>query len=684
MTSKNPLKSPTNIAYLVIRDGKKWSDVLKLIPGKTVTIGRSPNSQIVIKDEQASRQHAEIFFTEGRWILRDLSSRNGTAIGNERVFGDCKLKPGDVIWIAGTQLAFVTDLSKAYNRKVFAKVEIGGATVSGLELQDEATITLEAPTIAEPTNIVQRAQKTRFLQGGHQLESANESKAMLDATRLCRLAFELANESTPRAIAQMAIDCLIEGTNVDAGAVLMVPASRRTTSDPDKLEVLAWRSENRPEYQRVSKYLAETVLNSGEAVLAREVKDDSALGMRDESGRIHATGVIAAPIRMNNRSIGLVHLYSTRTDDLLDAEDLEFTLAVAETVAMALRTRYREQKLVEDLSKTRSEIDQLRSRLGVESEIIGASPAMYRVHEAVAKAAPSNATVLIRGESGVGKELVARSVHFSSPRKNGPFVCINCAALSESLLESELFGHEKGAFTGATDRKMGKFEAADKGTLMLDEIGEMSLSIQAKFLRVLEGHPFERVGGSNAIKTNVRVIAATNRDLEEHVRKGAFRKDLFFRLHVIQIEVPSLRYRPEDIVILADHFLQKFNAETGRKITGFTPQAMAQLQRYRWPGNVRELKNVVERAVVLARGNEIHLDELLLTNLATNTESQFDFGTIIPPFEAISLEEMEQRHIEATLQATEWNKSKTAQILKIERSTLDRKIKKYGIEGERN
>ncbi len=680
MVSGNQAKSPANTAYLVIRDGKKWSDVFRLTPGRTVTIGRSPTSQIVIKDEQASRQHAEIFLSDGKWMLRDLSSRNGTAVGQERVYGDRKLKPGDVIWIASTQMAFVLNLSTAYNRKIFSKVEIGRETVSGLEVADENTVSVCGPVIAEPTHIVQRVQRPKILQADEEIPHIEDSKFNVDATRLCRLAFELANETTPRAIARMAIDCLIEGTHVDAGAVLMVPANRPTTNDPDKLEILAWRSENQPRYQRISKFLTETVLNSGEAVLARDIEDDSALGLRDESGQIHATGVIAAPIRMNRRVVGLVHLYTTDKKELLDVDDLEFTLAVAETVAMALRTRYREQKLVEDLTKTRSEIDQLRSQLGVDSEIVGASPAMFRVHEEVAKAAPSNATVLIRGESGVGKELVARSVHFSSPRKAGPFVCLNCAALTESLLESELFGHEKGAFTGATDRKIGKFEAAHNGTLMLDEIGEMSLSIQAKFLRVLEGHPFERVGGSKAIKTDVRVIAATNRDLEDDVRKGAFRKDLFFRLHVIQIEVPALRYRPEDVLLLAEYFLNKFNSETGRRITGFSPQARTQLQRYRWPGNVRELKNVIERAVVLARENEIQLDDLLLTNLATASESRFDFGTIISHYVPASLEEVEKQHIEATLESTEWNKSKTAQILGIERSTLDRKIKRYDIE----
>lgn len=686
MGNENKRQSATKIAYLVIRDGKKWSDVFRLMPGRTVTIGRSPTNQIVIKEDQASRQHAEIFMTDGSWTVRDLSSRNGTAVGNERVLGDRKLAPGDIIWIASTQMAFVTDLSSAYNRKVFSRVEIGSETVTGLEVEEESDdqATISELKITEPTQITHRRQKPRFLQNDEEAldedEIEAESQSSRSATQLCRLAFDLANETTPRAIARMALDCLADVTKNDAGAVLMVPKNRRTTVDPEKLEILAWRSDALPEYQRVSEFLAETVLRSGEAVLARDVQDDSALGLRDSSGRIHATSVIAAPIRMNNRSIGLVHLYSTSAKEGLRPNDLEFTLAVAETVAMALRTRYREQKLVEDLTKTRTQIDQLRNQLGVESEIVGASPAMYRVHEQVSKAAPSRATVLVRGESGVGKELVARAVHFSSDRRNGPFVCLNCAALSESLLESELFGHEKGAFTGATDRKAGKFEAADKGTLMLDEIGEMSPAIQAKFLRVLEGHPFERVGGSKAIKTDVRVIAATNRDMEDDVRRGTFRKDLYFRLHVVQIDVPPLRHRPEDIHELADYFLQKFNAETGRRITGFSPQAQHQLKRYRWPGNVRELKNVIERAVVLARGEIIQLDELLLTNLSTASESQFDMGTIVQEYQPESLQEVEQRHIDATLRATNWNKSKSAQILGIERSTLDRKIRKFGIQ----
>ncbi len=680
MVSPAKKNSAKSFGYLVIRDGKKWSDVFRLVPGRTVTIGRSPTNQIVIKEDQASRQHAEIFQSNGKWTVRDLNSRNGTAVGDERVTADRVLAPGDVIWIAGTQLAFVHDLSSAYDRKVFSRVEIGdgGETVMGLEADDDQ------PTMSdmevEPTTITHRRQKTRFLEEGDFGDGADDEATStgVAATKLCRLAFALAKEATARGIARVALDSLIEDTHVDAGAVLMIPPTQPNTVDPYSLEIIAWRSENRPEYQRVSKFLCETVIKEGEAVLARDIQDDSALGLRDSKGEIHATSVICAPIRVNNRTRGLIHLYSTRPEGLLNPDDLEFTLAVAETVALALRTRFREQKLVEDLSKTKHEIDALRRQMGVDSEIVGSSPAMLDVHRQIAKAAPSNATVLIRGESGVGKELVARAVHYSSERRKGPFVCLNCAALSESLLESELFGHERGAFTGATERKLGKFEAADKGTLMLDEIGEMSPSIQAKFLRVLEGHPFERVGGSKAIRTNVRVIAATNRDLEKAVRANAFRKDLFFRLHVVQITVPPLRHRPEDIVDLADFFLKKFTAETGRRINGFSEEATQQLMRYRWPGNVRELKNVIERAVVLAHGTEIALDELLLTNLATASESQLDLS-MASRYVPESLSEIERRHITATLSSTDWNKSRAAQILGIERSTLDRKIKRHRI-----
>lgn len=667
----------TGVAYLVIRDGTKWSDVFRLIPGRTITIGRSPTCQIVVREEQASRQHAELFVNNGSWVIRDLDSRNGTAIGETRVFGDNSLTPGDVIWIAKTQMAFVTDLSAAYGN---GAQQLGDAkTLAGLEVDEAPTVALGA----EPTTITHRKFRTKF----HSPESVEEEevgpvpKVGQAAAKLCRLAFELANEKTMAGISELAVKGVIESTQADACGILMIPRNMGKRIDAEKLEIVAWQAdEPLAPYQRVSQFLAETVISEGEAVLARDIADDSALGIRDSKGEIQATSVICAPIKVAERTVGLVHLYSTENVRPLDADDLDFTLAVAENVALAMKNRFREQKLVEDLTKTKTEITQLRQKLGVESEIVGASPAMLLIDKQIAQAAPSNATVLVYGESGVGKELVARAVHYSSARRKGPFVCINCAALSESLLESELFGHERGAFTGATERKIGKFEAADKGTLMLDEIGEMSPSIQAKFLRVLEGHAFERVGGAKPIKADVRVISATNRDLEQHVRDGGFRKDLFFRLNVIKIEVPALRKRVEDIVPLAEHFLQKFNADTARKISGFSNRALNMLQTYRWPGNVRELKNVVERAVVLAQGDIIDVDDLTLSSLTTASESRMEFLVANEPFEPTSLAEMERKHILSTLMALSWNKSRTAQVLGIERSTLDRKIKRYDLE----
>jgi Nif-specific regulatory protein len=486
----------------------------------------------------------------------------------------------------------------------------------------------------------------------------------------------LANQNDVKKVAEVALEGLFEGTRASAGAVLLGPRDVDDELTVSELKVLASRSLAPAKYHHVSSFLAGAVMREGEAVLARNVSDDSQLGTRDSKGEIESTSVICAPVRQDQRVVGLVHLYSTTAEHMLDPEDLEFTLAVADIVALALKNLVRQQKLAENLSQTQSEIVQLRQRLGAESEIIGGSSLMVKLQQAIVQAAPSRATVLIRGESGVGKELVARAIHFSSPRAKGPFVCLNCAALSETLLESELFGHEKGAFTGATERKLGKFEAADRGTLMMDEIGEMSPSIQAKFLRALEGHPFERVGGNQAIRVDVRVIAATNRELEKDVAEGKFRRDLYFRLHVVEILVPPLRKRAEDVVLLAAHFLDRFNQETGKRIRGFTPAAIELMQKYRWPGNVRELKNVIERAVVLARNDRLDADDLMLSNLAPASESG-ELAAPVEVFEPMTLADMEKRHILATLQAEGWNKSRTAAILGIERSTLDRKIRRY-------
>ena len=394
---------------------------------------------------------------------------------------------------------------------------------------------------------------------------------------------------------------------------------------------------------------------------------DRHLRNRESLSDLGATSVICAPVACAGRVLGLIHLYCTDPLTALNEEDLEFADAVAKQLGNVINQMERQESLT---AQNRFLRDQLR----VESELIGSSPAIKDIESQIGRVANTTATVLIRGESGVGKELVARAIHYSSSRKDGPFVCLNCAALTETLLESELFGHEKGSFTGATEKKVGKFEAADRGTVFLDEIGEMSVGTQAKLLRILDGHPFERVGGSVPIKVDVRVVAATNQPLEEAVRGGTFRRDLFFRLQVVEIQVPPLRDRRGDIPILAEHFLRRFVHETGRKIRAFTPAALTKMEAYHWPGNVRELRNVVERAVALSTGPMLDGPDIWLSSLEVTNPA--DAGISYQP---VTLDEVEKIHIQRTLEHTDWNKSRAAEILHIERSTLDRKIKAYDL-----
>ena len=393
--------------------------------------------------------------------------------------------------------------------------------------------------------------------------------------------------------------------------------------------------------------------------------------------------MICAPIRISHSIFGLVHLYATDSDNPLEPDDLEFTLAVADQMAVVLNNVKQKESLAVGLARAQDENLTLRRQLEIESELIGESPNMAALREEIARAAPTGATVLIRGESGVGKELVARAIHFGSPRRNESFICMNCAALSESLLESELFGHEKGAFTGATDRKFGKFEQAHNGTIFLDEVGEMSTSVQAKFLRVLEGHPFERIGGGTPIQANVRVVAATNTDLEAAVKSGRFRKDLYFRLHVVEIAVDPLRDRLGDLPLLANYFLERFSRKSDSPVKRFSESALDALMSYDWPGNVRELQNAVERAAILSAGLQVAKSDIQLSALGSS-ESLETLGTRSGDYRQVSLETVEQEHILATLERTKWNKSKAAQILKIERSTLDRKLKRYQVSRPRD
>ena len=337
-----------------------------------------------------------------------------------------------------------------------------------------------------------------------------------------------------------------------------------------------------------------------------------------------------------------------------------------------------------DSRRLRTENRTLRKDQEKRHQIVGDSAGLAGVRAAVQKAAPTNATVLIWGESGVGKELVARAVHRESLRRDGPFVQVNCAAIPDDLIESELFGHEKGSFTGATDRQIGKFEQADKGTIFLDEIGDMSLKTQAKVLRVLQEQELERLGSNRLLKVDVRVIAATNKDLEEEIRKGTFREDLFYRLNVVPIWVPPLRERREDIAVLVRHFADGFSRENNFRRKTFTAAAMDRLKQHGWRGNIRELRNTVERLMIMSNTDAIDVTDLRLADSgrvdqsAAAPDNDWMHAPTLHEFKANS----ERVYLVAKLRENAWNISKTAEVVDTPRSNLYKKLEQYKISQE--
>jgi DNA-binding NtrC family response regulator len=342
-----------------------------------------------------------------------------------------------------------------------------------------------------------------------------------------------------------------------------------------------------------------------------------------------------------------------------------------------------------DLRRLHEENRQLREALGQRYQfdnIVANSPGMQEVLATVEQVSPSNATVLLGGESGVGKDMIARAIHQHSRRVNGPFVKINCTAIPENLLESELFGYEKGAFTGAVTAKPGKFELADKGTIFLDEIGDMPGSLQVKLLRVLQEREFERLGGTRTIKVDVRVVAATNQDLRAALEQGTFREDLYYRLNVVPISIPPLREHKEDIPYLVDHFIARFAESSGKTIDGITPEAMKLLVDFHWPGNVRELENIIERAVVMASGTKIEAGDIRLDVAASGSgaspsAAEESSATLFLP-EGMTLEQYEDKLIREALQRAGGNKSQAARLLGLSRNALRYRLSKIGVPDE--
>jgi Nif-specific regulatory protein len=661
-------------AYVILQRGSARLAVIRLEPHLPMTVGRAASNRVVVNDPKCSRQHCEFFVRAGRWYLRDLDSRNGVTVDGLHVDSDCALKVGQTIGIGACTLLFTDREPQA---------------------DPERPSSRHTPFV-----VIERASGTKYdpPQGRPALIRRGEH----GVAELFQLARAMNSAPDAKSLTECVLDGLLRGTAADCGAILLLPA-RDAQPDADDLEPAAARLPEGAAGNRFSAYLSQVVLADREAILAHDLSENEILADRPSLGGLAANSAICAPIRYGSDVLGVIHLYCTDAARALNAEHLEFTLAIADQMSGNLRSFQDRERLEAGISRAEDRNRELHDQLEVDTELIGGSAQLQSVRRAIMRVAPTDATVLIRGESGVGKELVARALHFNSDRRDEAFVCVNCAALTETLLESELFGHEKGAFTGATGQKAGKFEQAHGGTLFLDEIGEMQPDLQAKFLRVLEGQPFERVGGSRPIEVDVRIVTATNRDLEQAVREHTFRSDLYFRLQVIDVLVPPLREHPEDVPEIASHFVEKFARKARVRVRGFSPAAYALLQQYHWPGNVRELRNVVERAVILADREVLQPDDITLSRIGelapapvaprepeTDRPTEPDrqprpaTATAQDPIDRLmdedfSLDELERQYTLAVLERCDWNKSEAARRLGIERTTLDRRLKKYGI-----
>jgi transcriptional regulator with GAF, ATPase, and Fis domain len=687
-------------AYLILRNGGRWSDVFRLNPTQPLVIGRSSKNAIVIADDRSSRRHAEVFHENGAWKVRDLGSRNGTFVDGAPVQSAYSLQTGQVIQVAGVSMSFVDSLASVFPNEPNAAGPLSDALGGNASHQQSISHTQE---INSPPTIIDAKQPRAWM---------------------VNLAYLLARQSSWEQACEVVLESLLQELKIQAGAIVRVDSSaeisQQSKSDASKmasasslrLAIICARERPGKAYRRVGEHLAKHVLSSRQAVLAHNIQNDPIFGNQSESAQasqaISTQTVLCAPIPLGDNSDqdnlsvdkleqgkeegkpswALLHLYARDDEPSLQSDALEIASLATQLLTIAYQQLSRQKQIEKKLQATQKQVLALKSQLSDhqnDSSMIGSSSAIIKLKNQLARVAPTQATVLLRGESGVGKELAAREIHRQSIRRDGPFIAINCGALASQLLESELFGHEKGAFTGAIDRRTGKFELADGGTIFLDEVGEMSAEIQVKFLRALENQSFERVGGSKLVSVDVRVIAATNRDLEEAIREKSFRSDLYFRLRVVEIIVPSLRQRPEDILPLAEHFLATFRQRSALGPTGFSEQTRAIMQGYHWPGNIRELRNAVERAHVLSVHTLAEPDDLALSSIhlseeekraTLNASSSVSIDSVFN-YQEKQLEELEREHILATLRYTEGQKSRAAAILGIERSTLDRKLKKY-------
>ncbi|HEX2568847.1 MAG TPA: sigma 54-interacting transcriptional regulator [Polyangia bacterium] len=607
--------NPRLIAVSGPCEGRIWA-----VESELLSIGRHPDNDLQLAQLEVSRRHCEIRRERDCFLLRDLESRQGTFV-NAQPVRERALAHSDLIQIGDTALLFLLDDPPAP-----AAPEVDAVPVAG-ELRPASTIQ-------------KRPEETLYLQpqrfrlatpaGGQGQGQQTVGRMATDLAALLELSTATQELREVAPLAARLVELLLGVLAAERGSVLLF--------EPGAAEsvVIAARDRRRGNDVgfAVSRTLLERVVGDRIGLLCTDLTVEPGLGKAASLRGAAVRSLLAAPLVGRERVLGVLY-FDTSERGAFAEPDLELVTAAARIAALAFEN-------ASYLEGLRHENRRLQAA-ALEHGMVGESAAMQRLFRFIERVAPADSTILIRGESGTGKELAARALHRGSPRADAPFVAINCATLSETLLESELFGHEKGAFTGAVARKIGKLEVAHTGTLFLDEVGEIPLALQAKLLRVLQEREFERVGGTRPLRADVRIVAATNRDLEAAIREGGFREDLYYRLNVISFTMPPLRERQGDIPLLAQHFVRLHGERLKRRVVGLAPAARRVLMAYDWPGNVRQLGNVIERAVVLGTDERVHAEDLPDEVLGGDGAAASDFqATLIAAKKKLILEAFEQ------------------------------------------
>ena len=610
-------------AYLTLLTGEKAGLNYALNPASETLLGRGPHCQVTLEDALCSRVHARLAACEEGWLLRDAKSRNGTYVNGQKT-DEAILNAGHVVRVGGTEFEF--------------------------QLSDEPLTTDSDDAFDLQQTIVQNiaiapAQPSEEVFTG--LPDAEQVKELMLLYQLC---IKLLGCRDPNEVVTIALELLQKRTGASIIGFLWM-------SDDGSLKPNQVLPADAADRVSMNLALTKLVRDQGRAVwVANQPAEGSKLD--------HFADAICAPLvrrtsEGKRSTLGAIHVYLE--NGRFRQSDFDFIITVANLVAIALVN-------ARELTSLQTNYKRLMQISANTDEMLGESKAMQTLKTKIGRVSRAAGCVLVRGESGAGKELVARAIHQASSRADQPMVSVNCAAIPADLMESQLFGHRAGAFTGADRDHAGFFQQADLGTLFLDEVGELPLEGQAKLLRIMEGHPFLPVGATDEITVDVRVVAATNRDLQTFVGEGNFREDLFYRLSVFELHLPPLRDRGDDIGLLADHFLNHFCHEHGRPHLGLSEAARKKLLDYRWPGNVRQLRNVLDSAVVMADGDSIEPSDLALRDTGSGT------------LDTLEIAQWEQKLIVEALQRTNDSVPEAAKLLGIGRATLYRKIEQYKID----